>query len=117
MSKKNDWVKAVTFIAIIFAVTVIFISIWTTKIHFNFNGKCRFENIEYVDLAENISCWNNDDTESYWETIDGELELRHTAEDTFLNEYCPMPQTVDCDISLTMPFNVPKIVEFINEMN
>lgn len=99
MSKKNDWSKTTLILGIIFAITLLFITIWTTKIHFNFNGNCRLENIDYIELEENITCWNNMDDEG------------------FLNEHCPMPQTVDCDFSVTMPLDVKTVVGFLRELD
>ena len=108
MSKKNEWSKTVQYLSIVFAITIIFVtvfvSIWTTKLHFNVDVKCRFENIEYVDLAENMSCWNN-------------REDLYDDDISFLDEYCPMPQTVDCDFNLIMPLNVKSVVEFIKEID
>lgn len=115
MSKKNDWAKTVLILGVLAFIIIIFTILWTTKVHFNVNGRCRFENIEYVDLAENVSCWNDDDYA--WETRNGKLEKIHTAEDTFLNEHCPMPQTVDCNFDLIMPLNIKNVIEMVNEIN
>ena len=117
MSKKNNLPTSIIILGVMILLVVVFGIIWTTKIHFNVDAKCRFENIDYVDLEENISCWNNDDTESYWEIIDGELKQIYSDEDTFLDEYCPMPQTVDYDFRLIMPLNVKSVVEFIKEID
>lgn len=104
MSKKNNLSTVIITLGVMILLVVVFGIVWTTKIHFNVDAKCRFENIEYVDLAENLSCWNN-------------REYLYDDDISFLDEYCPMPQTVDCDFRLIMPLNVKSVVEFIKEIN
>lgn len=78
----------------ILALTVVFGIVWTTKANIRFITECRVENIDYVDLEHNATCWS----------------------DSFSNHYCPLPQTIDCNIDLDVPFNLKLVLQMLSEV-
>ena len=79
---------------IIISLAFIFVALWTTNVNIKFTTDCRVENIDYVDLEHNATCWS----------------------DKFSTHYCPLPQTIDCNIDLDVPFNLKIILQMLGEV-
>ena len=79
---------------IIISLAFIFVALWTTNVNIKFTTDCRVENLDYVDLEHNETCWS----------------------DKFSTHYCPLPQTIDCNIDLDVPFNLKIILQMLGEV-